>query len=299
MASRKSAKNKTFTSLVTVIILLIIVLLSEKTDLRFFSNETPENLNADFAVHFIDIGQGDCVLIQSNGKNMLIDAGENGNEQIVLDYLDKYNADSFEYIVATHPHSDHIGGLAEVIEASAVSNIIMPRLSKSNTPTTMTYEKLLTAAKSSGARIIAAVPGNVYSVGGAEFEIFAPFEQDDNLNNMSVVIKLTYQGRSFLFTGDAEKQVEKQLINSEYDLSADVFKLGHHGSSTSNTLGFLNAVNPGYAVISCGENNDYGHPHREVIEAIYDLEIPVYRTDEDGSIVFTVTNNTIEVYTEK
>ena len=299
MAGKRNAKNKTVSSLVTVIVLLIIVLLSGKVDLPLFNEETPDNISSDFAVHFIDVGQGDCVLIQSGGKNMLIDAGENGNEQTVLDYLDKYNADTFEYIVATHPHSDHIGGLAEVIEASTVSNIIMPRLSQENTPTTMTYEKLLTAAKDSGARIIAAVPGNVYSVGGAEFEIFAPSEQDDNLNNMSVVVKLTYQGRSFLFTGDAEKQVEKQLLNSEYDLSADVLKLGHHGSSTSNTLAFLNEVNPAYAVICCGENNDYGHPHREVIEAVYDLEIPVYRTDEDGSVVFTVANNTVEVYTEK
>lgn len=303
MARRKNARNsKTLTTIITVIILLVIALTSGKLDLPWSNedgNEPAVMQSGDFAVHFVDVGQGDCVLIQSGDKNMLIDAGENGNEQTVLDYLDKYGADEFEYIVATHPHSDHIGGLAEVIDASSVSNIIMPRLSKSNTPTTVTYEKMLKAAKNSGSRIIAAVPGNIYSLGDAEFEILAPFEQDENLNNMSVVVKLTYQGRSFLFTGDAEKSVEKQLLSADYDLSADVYKLAHHGSSTSNTVAFLEAVNPDYVVISCGEDNDYGHPHREVMEAVYDLQPACYRTDEDGSVIFTVANNVIEVYTEK
>lgn len=303
MARRKNKKNnKTLTTVVTIIVLLFIALTSGKLDMPWKSENTNEptvSQSGDFAVHFVDIGQGDCVLIQSGDKNMLIDAGENGNEETVLAYLDKYSVDEFEYIVATHPHSDHIGGLPEVIDATKVANVIMPRLSNENTPTTATYEKFLKAVKNSGARVVAAVPGNVYSLGGAEFEIFAPSQQDENLNNMSVVVKLTYQGKSFLFTGDAEKTVEKQLLKSVYDLSADVYKLGHHGSSTSNTVDFLETVNPDYVVISCGEDNDYGHPHREVMEAVYDLGSACFRTDEDGSVIFTVANNTIEVFTEK
>ena len=304
MARRKNAKNnKTLTSIITIVILLIIVLASGKVELPFAESDTSGGgtnaATGEFAVHFIDVGQGDCILVQSGDKNMLIDAGENGNEQTVLDYLDKYSVDSFEYIVATHPHSDHIGGLAEVIEDSTVSNIIMPRLSQENIPTTATYEKLLETVQASGARVIAAVPGNIYSLGEAEFQVLTPFEQDDNLNNMSVAVRLTYEGRSFLFTGDAEKSVEKQLLNSGYDLSADVYKLAHHGSSTSNSVAFLEAVDPDYVVVSCGEDNSYGHPHTEVMEAVYDLEPACYRTDTDGSIVFTVNNNMIEVSAEK
>ncbi len=304
MARKSNKKNNKLVKILTVLIPLIIIFVSGVIEMN--KKGEPDSpvvgetaVEDEFAVHFIDVGQGDCILIQSGDKNMLIDAGENGNEQQVLDYLDECAVDEFEYIVATHPHSDHIGGLAEVIEDSKVLNIIMPRLTKDNTPTTVTYEKLLTAAKGSGARVISAVPGNIYSLGDAEFQILSPFEQDDNLNNMSVAVRLTYQGRSFLFTGDAEKAVEKQLLKSDYDLSADVFKLGHHGSSTSNTADFFEAVNPDYVVICCGEDNKYGHPHREVMDLIYDMDPACYRTDEDGSIIFTVSNNMIEVFTEK
>lgn len=262
-------------------------------------NDIVAAAQSDFSVHFVDVGQGDCILIESGDKNMLIDAGENGSEEAVFEYLKQQKIKEFDFIVATHPHSDHIGGLYEVISEYPVKNVIMPRLSKENTPTTVTYEKMLKAVKESGARVIAAVPGNVYSLGEAEFQILAPFEQDENLNNMSVCIKLTYQGKSFLFTGDAEKAVEKQMMNSEYDLSADVFKLAHHGSSTSNSKAFLQAAAPDYAVISCGEDNSYGHPHREIVDLLYDSDIFVYRTDRDGSVVFTVNNNELKVVTEK
>lgn len=262
-------------------------------------NDIVAAAESDFSVHFVDVGQGDCILIESGDKNMLIDAGENGSEEAVLEYLEQQKIKEFDFVVATHPHSDHIGGLSEVISEYPVKNVIMPRLSKENTPTTVTYEKMLKAVKESGARVLAAVPGNVYSLDEAEFQIIAPFEQDENLNNMSVGIKLTYQGKSFLFTGDAEKAVEKQMMNSEYDLSADVFKLAHHGSSTSNSKAFLQAAAPDYAVISCGEDNSYGHPHREIVDLLYDLDMYVYRTDRDGSVVFTVNNNELKVVTEK
>ncbi len=307
MAQKKqNAKIKKFLlGLAVLAVLTVVGLATGELTPEELMGETTTNADiaavadSDFAVHFVDVGQGDCILIESGGKTMLIDAGENGNEEAVFAYLKQQKVESFDYIVATHPHSDHIGGMYEVMSDYPVKNVIMPRLSKNNTPTTVTYEKMLKAAKASDAKVIAAVPGNIYSLGGAEFQILAPFKQDENMNNMSVAVKLTYQGRSFLFTGDAETDVEEQMLGSEYDLSADVFKLGHHGSTTSNSEEFLRAVNPDYAVICCGEDNSYGHPHREIMDLVYDMELSVYRTDKDGSVVFTVENNEIKVAAEK
>ncbi len=304
MARKK--QNAKFQKLIFgVVVLVVLTVIGLAT-----GNITPEDITgestaaadvseSDFTVHFVDVGQGDCILIKSGEYTMLIDAGENGNEEKVLSYLEEHGVEKFDYIIATHPHSDHIGGLYEVISEYAVDNVIMPRLTEENTPTTVTYEKLLKAVKASEARVIAAVPGNIYSLGKAEFQILAPFEQDDNLNNMSVCVKLTYQGKSFLFTGDAETSVEKQMLNSDVDLSADVLKLAHHGSSTSNSVNFLQAVNPEILVISVGEDNSYGHPHTEIMERVYELDVPIYRTDEDGSVVIAVENNEIKVATEK
>ncbi len=305
--AQKKKSTKTIKFIIGIIVIVVVTIAGLKTGELSLPGLSGESADADilsddesdFAVHFVDVGQGDCILIESGEMNMLIDAGENGEEEAVLAYLNEQEINEFEYIIATHPHSDHIGGMYEVISEYPVNNVIMPRLTKENTPTTVTYEKMLKAVKASGARVIAAVPGNVYSLGEAEFQVLAPFEQDENMNNMSVVVKLTYQGRSFLLAGDAETEIEKQMLSADYDLTADVLKLSHHGSSTSNSKAFLQAVNPDYAVISCGEGNSYGHPHRETMDTVYDMGLSVYRTDEDGDIVFTVKNNQIKAVTKK
>ncbi|MBQ7100337.1 MAG: MBL fold metallo-hydrolase, partial [Clostridia bacterium] len=256
-------------------------------------------IDSEFSVHFIDVGQGDCTLIKTPDGNMLIDAGENGYETTVLDYLEAQGVDSLKYFVATHPHSDHIGGAAEVLEAVSVENVIMPKLSKDNTPATATYEKMLTAIKNSSAKAISAKPGSEYSFGGAEFTVLAPFEQDENLNNMSVVLKLTYKGYSFMLSGDAEKEVENRILKAGYDISADVYKGAHHGSSTSNSKKFVKAINPTYAVLSYEEGNSYGHPHRETVELFNEEGIVYYSTADYGTIVFTVDNSILDILTVK
>lgn len=248
-----------------------------------------------FSVHYIDVGQGDCTLIKTDKGNMLIDAGENGQENAVISYLDKHDITELEYFVATHPHSDHIGGAAEVIDHIKVKNVIMPKLSSINTPTTQTYKKMLNAIKESGAKVIAAAPGKNYTLGDASFTVLAPFSQDENLNNMSVSLRLSYDQYSFMFTGDAEKEVEKQILNSGADISADVYKLAHHGSSTSNTLKFLKAISPKYAVISCSSDNDYGHPHDEIIDSLEKLGIDYYSTYKSGNIIFSVNEDGLNV----
>lgn len=297
MAQRNDAKNKKIIIIIlSVIIVLVLSLFSEQLKPLFEPLEADgTRIDSEFSVHFINVGQGDCTLIKTPDGNMLIDAGENGYEKTVLDYLEAQGVDSLKYLVATHPHSDHIGGVAEVLDAVPTENIIMPRLSKNNTPTTTTYEKMLTAIKNSGAKVIAAKPGNEYSFGGAEFTVLAPFEQDENLNNMSVVLKLSYSGYSFIFSGDAEKEVENQILKAGYDISADVYKGAHHGSSTSNSKKFVRAINPTYAVLSYEEGNSYGHPHRETVDLFNEEGITYYSTADYGTIIFTVDNNVLDI----
>lgn len=297
MAQRKNAKNKKIIiSILSVIIVLVLSLFSEQLKPLFEPLEADgTRIDSEFSVHFINVGQGDCTLIKTPDGNMLIDAGENGYEKTVLDYLEAQGVDSLKYLVATHPHSDHIGGVAEVLDAVPTENIIMPRLSKNNTPTTTTYEKMLTAIKNSGAKVIAAKPGNEYSFGDAEFTVLAPFEQDENLNNMSVVLKLSYSGYSFIFSGDAEKEVENQILKAGYDISADVYKGAHHGSSTSNSKKFVRAINPTYAVLSYEEGNSYGHPHKETVDLFNEERIVYYSTADYGTIIFTVDNNVLDI----
>lgn len=293
MSARKST-NKLISTIIVLVLAIIISFVGSKLGLFETESSLPIDDGA-FSVHFIDVGQGDCTLIKTVNGNMLIDAGENGYETTVLNYLEEHGVTELEYFVATHPHSDHIGGAAEVISGITVKNVIMPRLSSANTPATKTYEKMLTAIKQSGAKAISAKPGSEYRFGDVEFTVLSPFNQDENLNNMSVTLKLTYGSHSFMFTGDAEKEVEKQLIDKGYDLRADVYKLAHHGSTTSNTIDFFDAVNPEIAVISYGVDNSYGHPHDEIIEILEEKNVTYYTTAESGTVIIKAAGDKLWV----
>ena len=216
---------------------------------------------------------------------MLIDAGERGNDQTILDYLKANSVEKLDYIVATHPHSDHIGSMPKVIEGIKVDNIIMPKLPNSLVPTTSIYQKLIKAIKASGAKVISAKVGDTYTLGDAKITIVGPVGTPEDLNNASVVMKVVYGKNSFLFTGDAEEKSEKKILANGADIKADVLKLGHHGSSTSTSEEFLKVVSPSLALISCGKDNDYGHPHKETIEKLEKYNIPYERTDIKGTIV--------------
>ena len=243
----------------------------------------------NLTVHFIDVGQGDSILVQTPQENMLIDAGDNTQKKNLLAYLEEYGVTALDYAVATHPHSDHIGSMDDVLQALPVRSILMPRLSESNTPSNSSYQNFLTAVQQSGAKVIAAKPGMTFSMGQAEFTVLGPVSQAENINNMSVILRLDWGETSFLFTGDAESAEEKEILNGEYAdyLEADVLKLGHHGSTSSSSKKFLQAVEPTYGIISCGVDNDYGHPHRETLDKAEKLGIQILRTDEMGSIRFT------------
>lgn len=233
-------------------------------------------------VNYIDVGQGDSELIQSNGNNMLIDAGTKDSEDALDSYLRGANVREINVLVATHPHADHIGGMVKILQNYKVDKVIMPKV----TTNTETFKDLLTSIKVKGLKITAPTPGTSFKLGAATCTILAPLgNKYENLNNYSVVIKMVNGKNSFMFDGDAESESENEMIKSGYDISAEVLKLGHHGSRTASSDEFLDQVKPKFAIISCGKNNDYGHPHDETIKKLLKRHISFYRTDVNGSII--------------
>lgn len=242
-------------------------------------------------VHIINVGQGDSILIQfHNGQTMLIDAGPDDS---VLSYLNQQGIKKINYLVATHPHADHIGGMAAVIRTFDIEKVYMPRVSH----TSKTYENVLLAIKSKGLRISSAKAGvTILDQNGLKANFVAPCSSSyDNLNNYSAVIKIRHGNTSFLLTGDAEAESEQQMLSS--NLKADVLKVGHHGSNSSTTSSFIKAVSPKYAVISCGAGNQYGHPHQEVLSRLSSAGVKIYRTDTNGTVIFTSDGKTLTVKT--
>lgn len=239
-------------------------------------------------VYFFDVGQGDSELIRlPGGENILIDAGTSSTEDELVGELRSLGAETLDLVVATHPHADHIGGMAAVIDAFDVRQVVMPRISESDTPTTKTYENLLQSIADKGLTITPAEPGDeLLSSGGAVLTVLAPNGEDyGDLNNYSVVLRLTYGEDSFLFTGDAEEASEEEMLSLDWPLTATVLKCGHHGSETSTSPAFLDAVSPQYAVISCGVDNDYGHPDAVTLEKLEAAGAEVFRTDRQGTIL--------------
>lgn len=252
-------------------------------------------------VHFIDVGQGDATLIQQinqdNTYNMLIDAGNNGDGEYLVEYLKDQGVETLDYIIGTHPHSDHIGGLDDVIKGFQVGAIIMPKVMAN----TRTFEEVMEAVSDKGLSITSPVPGTSYPLGEAEFTILAPNSDDyASLNDYSIANRIVFGSNSFIFTGDAEALSEEEILNNfnKRDLASDVFKLAHHGSSTSNTEDFLEAINPSYGIISCGQDNSYGHPHREIMAQLKARNILVFRTDLHGTIVINSDGKDISIETE-
>ncbi len=237
-------------------------------------------------VHYIDVGQGDCELVECDGKFMLIDAGENGYEDAVINYLRKLGVEKLDYVVASHQHSDHIGGMAEVLSEFNADKIIMPRLTKEQTPTNSTYKEFLQALQDSEAKVIEAKVGAKYTLGTSEFEILGPVTNDaEDINNMSVVMRLEFGENSFLFTGDAETEEENEILDNGAYLDCDVLKAGHHGSGTSSSKDFLAAITPEMCIVSCGEDNKYGHPHENALKRMKKQTETIYRTDICGDII--------------
>lgn len=250
---------------------------------------TTVGLNDELRVSFIDVGQGDSEFIElPNGETMLIDAGTNETGKNVVDYIKSLGYTSINYVVGTHPHEDHIGGLDDVIKTFDIGSIYMPKI----TADTKTFEDVLDAAESKNLMINTAKSGvSIMDTEDLSVKFLAPtLDSYENTNDYSAVVKVVYGDTSYLFTGDAEEFSENLITD---DVNADVLKVGHHGSSTSTSTEFLKKVSPSSAVISCGKGNSYGHPHSETLQKLADMGTAVYRTDELGTIVSVSDGKTI------
>lgn len=303
MSQRSGKKSSPLMILLGILVVGAAVVLQQ---LGLFETEKPvsENLSgsAEAQVYFIDVGQGDSELIRlkDSGIDILIDTGTRSTKQELADYLKELGVDDIDILIGTHPHEDHIGGMAKIIEEFPIGTLYLPETSDEMTPTTKTYESLLDAAESKNVTVRTAAAGDVLlEQGNTSFKVLSPSHTDyDNLNDYSIVTRLKVGDTAFLFQGDAETPVEEEILDSGADVSCDVIKLGHHGSSTSSSRAYLEAANPSAAVISCGVGNEYGHPHRETMDSLEKLSITPYRTDTQKTLLAETDGKTIVWQTE-
>lgn len=252
-------------------------------------------VNGELKVHFINVGQADSILVQQGSQAMLVDAGNNPDGNTVKDYLTNQGVKSLDFLIGTHPHEDHIGGLDYVINSFKVGKIFMPK----TTSSTKTFEDVVTAAKGKELSFTAPTPGESFKVGDATCTILAPNGSGyEDPNNYSIVLKVNFGSTSFLLSGDAENISEDEMISKGIDLSSTVLKVGHHGSDSSTTSNYLTKVSPKYAVISVGKDNSYGHPKQSVMDRLKSKGIEVYRTDENGTVVATSNGTTVTFNTK-
>lgn len=288
---RKKSKAKGIATAVVVLIAVIAGLFFGKDAIFGGLTDKPSDpvSGGEVQFHFIDVGQGDAALIRTEKGDILIDAGTNASEDELKAYLDSLGVTDIEYAVFTHPHEDHIGGADMVLDTYNVKNVVLPDA----TSTSKNFERMMDAIEAEKCGVIEATPDKTFKVGELTCTILAPISTSyTETNDYSVVIRADYGETSVLFTGDAETHSEEEMLERyrfKGLLDCDLLKVGHHGSDTSSSQAFLDAVTPVYAVISVGEGNSYGHPIRAILARYEAMKAEIYRTDLEGSIVFTST----------
>ncbi len=254
--------------------------------------------DGELEVHFIDVGQGDSILIRSDEAILLIDAGTASSKYELEAYLRSYGINRIDCLILTHPHSDHIGGAAQIISSFKIGSILTGIYDTDS----RYQDEMLEAAEENGIETVEPILGADYSVGDISFKVLSPDigVAYSEMNNNSIAIRLSWGDTEFLFTGDAEAMAERDILEEFYDeLESDVLKLGHHGSSTSTSEDFLEAVDPEWVVISCGKDNEYGHPHYETLRRLEDFGISddhILRTDKLGSIILISDGETVSLF---
>ena len=288
---RKKSKAKGIATAVVVLIAVIAGLFFGKDAILGGLTDKPSDpvSGGEVQFHFIDVGQGDAALIRTEKGDILIDAGTNSSEDELKAYLDRLGVTDIEYAVFTHPHEDHIGGADMVLNTYNVKNVVLPDA----TSTSKTFERMMDAIEAEKCGVIEATPDKTFKVGELTCTILAPISTSyTETNDYSVVIRADYGETSVLFTGDAETHSESEMLERyrfKGLLDCDLLKVGHHGSDTSSSQAFLDAVTPVHAVISVGEGNTYDHPKQEILARYEAMRITIHRTDKEGSIVFTTT----------
>ena len=249
-------------------------------------SQTPSS--GSFTVHFIDVGQADAALIMCEGKTMLIDGGNADDSNLMYTYLSKLGVDQLDYVIGTHAHEDHIGGIAGALNYAGVNRVLCPVTSYS----TKAFNNFVKAVQNRGQSITIPSVGDQFTLGSANCQVLAVNSTSDT-NESSIVLRITYGSTSFMFTGDAEQEAENMILNRSFELKSDVLKVGHHGSASSTSYRWLREVDPDYAVISVGKDNSYGHPTETVLSRLRDADVTTYRTDLQGDIICTSDGRTI------
>lgn len=301
-------KNQKMNKTVLYVMIAIIALLcvgffvdpEELAKLMGGNSQSESGSRDELTVHFIDVGQGDSILITAGDDSMLIDCGEIGKASVVENYLASQGVDHLDYVIGTHPHSDHMGCMDEIVNYYDIGELILPHLPDKDIPTTKYFERFLDAAEARGLNMTEAKVGRKIPLGDGECEIIAPCsEKYGNTNNYSVGVIIRHGEKSFLLTGDAESLAEKEMLESGRVVDVDVYKAGHHGSDSSSSDEFLDKASPEIAVISCGVGNSYGHPSKSTIDQFKSRRIKVYRTDLSGTVTITSDGQELSVSTER
>ena len=249
---------------------------------------------AGLTVHFIDVGQADCALLESGGEYMLIDGGNREDGRLVVSYLEQQGVEELAAVVCTHAHEDHVGGLAAALAYFPAYHVYSPVTEAS----TKCFKDFVKYTQQQNLQVEVPAAGTQWALGSATVTMLGPVAQYEDTNDTSIVLRIDYGATSFLLTGDMESDAERDLVNSGANLKVDVLQVGHHGSSTSTSYVFLNAVLPKMGIISCGVNNKYGHPHEETLSILRDAGVDVYRTDLLGTITVSSDGQNYTVATE-
>lgn len=298
MAKSRTGASKKIVSFILTAILVILAAVF-KDEIKIDKTITLEDGN--LGVYFVDVGQGNCTVIQSGDEGVIIDTGEKEYSKTVLDFLSSHGIEKVKYIIATHPHSDHIGSAATVIAKTKPEDVYTPYIKDEYVPTSKTYLNFLTAVDENNVSAHFVKKLTEISFGGAVISIVPPVSQVDDMNNMSLIVKIKFGGVSFLVCGDAEKSEMKEVLskNRSFDFTADFYLMAHHGSLTSVYEPFLDAVNFTAAIISCGKDNEYGHPHEEAMDYLEKYSVKCYRTDEQGTVSVITDSESCNITTQK
>lgn len=280
----RQQKRAVIKQLLIPVFLILAALLYQPVKGLFQTRDSVVDTQAgdgELVVSYIDVGQGDATLISKGNFHMLIDAGKNEKGTTVVEYLKNEGVDKLDVLVGTHPDSDHIGGLDDVLEQIPAETVYLPKATKE----TKTYQEVEEALRQLDKEAQMPEIGKEYTYDqNVMIRFLGPQKDYTDANDNSLVVQLAYGKNRFLFMGDAEEEAEKDILEKQYDLECDVLKVGHHGSYTATSDDFLQASNPVYAVISCGKDNSYGHPHAEVISKLEEDDVQIYRTDTMGTI---------------